>query len=551
MTVGIIQFYDNKIDYGVYSEKINSKYCELNNYFYFCETDSNKISLSLDGKAPTWYKPKLILDVFSQHPNLDYLLFLDADAIVSDFNQKIEDFIDAKYDLILAEDIGHHSDMNAGVILIKNTQWSKDFLEQWWKSGEEFTGNDSKELNIHTLLPQHMEQKGTFENALWHDQTCLTLLYRNNKDVRDHIKIIPNHSFNWYEPNQGNFIFHAYSKGHSPYRTLDILYREKFETSDNLDNINLIVYHVFCTGNYLDVVSKQIDRLKSSGLYEWCDKLEVTCINLEGNFNSIKNIFKELDKVTLNTYTSNDYEYEGINKVWEYSQTHSGKVLYFHSKGVSNQYKNKSTQEHSEWKAKGVEFWKELMEYYLIDNFKECINKLDTYDQCGLTLNNQWWWGNFWWSNLSWVKSNPKPSKGDRWYFEAWLNHGRNPKGYEFYHFSWNAYYTYLPLDFVVNPKISYKVNIKKAYYGSIGEQQDEGRPVVDRVVADVTNTIIGNFKSNQEKAINIRVDNNIVSEDPHFGFEKYLEIHFDLDGEECILTTSEGQHCKIIFVYE
>ena len=61
------------------------------------------------------------------HSNGDYVLFLDADAIISDFNQKIEDFIDPKYDIILAEDIGHHSDMNAGVILIKNTQWSKDF----------------------------------------------------------------------------------------------------------------------------------------------------------------------------------------------------------------------------------------------------------------------------------------------------------------------------------------------------------------------------------------------------------------------------------------
>ena len=549
MNIGIAQFYDNRINYGVYSEKINSKYCELNNYTYFCETDFNKISLCLDGKAPTWYKPKLILDVFLQYPDLDYLLFLDADAIISDFNQKIENFIDPKYDLILAEDIGHHSDMNAGVILIKNTQWSKDFLEQWWKSGEEFTGNDAKELNIHTLLPQHMEQRGTFGNALWHDQTCLTLLYRNNKDVRDHIKIIPNHSFNWYEYNQGNFIFHAYSKGHSPYRTLDVIYREKFEQLDeNTNSINLIVYHIFCTGNYLEVVSKQVDKLKNSGLYGWCDKLEVTCINLENNFTEVEKIFEGLDKVNFNKHTNNDYEYEGINKVWEYSQTHLGKVLYFHSKGVSNQYKNKETQEHSEWKSKGVYLWKEMMEHYLIDNYKDCLLQLDSHDQCGVTLNNQWWWGNFWWSNLSWVKSNPKPSKGDRWYFEAWLNHGRNPYGYEFYHFDWNPYYTNLPLSFILDPKDHYKVKINKAYYGTIGEQQDEGRPLIDRVVADVTDVIINNFKSNQEKAINIRVDNNLIDEDPHFGFEKYLEIHFELDGEKCILTSSEGQQCKINF---
>ena len=548
MNIGLVQFYDNQINYGVYSEKINSKYCELNNYTYFCETDNGKIKTALEDRSPTWYKPKLILDSFSKHPELDYIIFLDADAIISDFNQKIEDFIDPNYDFVFAEDIGHHSAMNAGVFLVKNTSWSKSFLQQWWDSADEFKGKDAQSLNIQTLLPQHEELKGTFKTVLWHDQTCLTLLY-NNKEVKDHIKIIPNHSFNWYEYGNKNFIFHAYAKGHSPYRTLDVIYREKFEQlDDKSNNINLIVYHVFCTGDYLEVVNKQINRLKESGLYDWCDKLEVTCINLEDNFTEIEKIFSGLDKLSFNKYTENSYEYEGINKVWEYSQTHTGKVLYFHSKGVSNQYKNKESQEKSEWKAKGVHLWKEMMEYYLIDNYQDCLIQLDTHDQCGVTLNNNWWWGNFWWSNLSWVKPNSKPSKGDRWYFEAWLNHGRNPHGYEFYHFNWNAYYTNLPLNFIINPKDNYKVKINKAYYGSIGEQQDEGRPAVDRIVADVTDVIVNNFKANQEKAINIRVDNDLVDTDPHYGFEKYLEIHFELDGESCILTVSEGQHCKIKF---
>ena len=39
-----------------------------------------------------------------------------------------------------------------------------------------------------------------------------------------------------------------------------------------------------------------------------------------------------------------------------------------------------------------------------------------------------------------------------------------------------------------------------------------------------------------------------LMSKDPHFGFEKHLEIHFELNGEECILTTDEGQPCKINF---
>ena len=60
MNIGIIQFYNNQVDYGVYSEKINQEYCNQKGYKYICDTDSNKIALVLNGKAPTWYKPRLL-----------------------------------------------------------------------------------------------------------------------------------------------------------------------------------------------------------------------------------------------------------------------------------------------------------------------------------------------------------------------------------------------------------------------------------------------------------------------------------------------------------
>ena len=43
-------------------------------------------------------------------------------------------------------------------------------------------------------------------------------------------------------------------------------------------------------------------------------------------------------------------------------------------------------------------------------------------------------------------------------------------------------------------------------------------------------------------------MDNDLTEKDPAFGVEKYLEVHLDLNEEECILTTSEGQPCKINF---
>jgi len=543
MNIVLAQFYTSNVSYGLYAETINKKYCEEKGYTYFCEKDDHTIKTSLEDRAPTWYKPKLVENVINKF-NPDYILFLDIDAIISDFNQNIEDFIDENYNIIFAEDVGHHSVMNAGVFLLKNNEWSRNFLKTWWDSAESYRGKDSRDLSI---MEENLERVGYFKQALWHDQTCLTILYENNEDIKNNIKVISNKSFNHREYNEGNFIFHAYAYGHAHNRTLNIIYKEKFESRNNNKNINLIVYHIFCINNYLKIVTQQLDRLKTSGLYDWCDKLEITCIDTSGEFLGIDELVKDLDKVTLNKFTSNAYEYEGINKVWEYSQQYDGKVFYFHTKGVSNLYNNLETKVESPRKQKGIAWWKEIMEYFLIDNFQDCVQKLDEYDQCGVTNNDKWWWGNFWWSNLFFIRANDKPFQGDRWYFEAWLNHYRNPSVYEFYHFDFNSYYTSLPQDIYDKEKYKdSKIEVISAFYGTLGEQQDEGKPFVERVVTDVTEVIKYNLISNNYRGFNIRVDNNIGG-DPYFGIEKKLEIYFLIDGIEYIIAADENRNLKFL----
>jgi hypothetical protein len=181
----------------------------------------------------------------------------------------------------------------------------------------------------------------------------------------------------------------------------------------------------------------------------------------------------------------------------------------------------------------------------IICELKLCIQKLDEYDQCGVTNVYGWWCGNFWWSNLSYIKSNAKPDKGDRWYFEAWLNRYRNPSIHEYYHFDFNSYYSSLPLD--IHNKELYKdskIEVISAYYGTLGEQQDEGKKIVERVVVDVTEEIKTNLVDHNNKGFCVRVDNNIAG-DPHYGYEKVLEIYFTIDGEEYIITADENRNLK------
>jgi hypothetical protein len=223
----LAQYWTNNINYGEYTKSINERYCNLKNYTYHLENDDDKIKSRINDRAITWYKPLLILDVFEKY-NPDYVLFLDADAIVSDDSYNIEDFIDDNYDIICTEDHGP-SKINAGVFLLKNTAWTKNFLTIWFASAELFKGG----LDM---------TQGYYKNALWHDQTVFGLLMDNNKDFSTHIKIIDNSILNNREyKNNGvkNFIFHAFAYGNLQYRNIDLAYYDIFNIKKEMNDIEL------------------------------------------------------------------------------------------------------------------------------------------------------------------------------------------------------------------------------------------------------------------------------------------------------------------------
>jgi hypothetical protein len=179
---------------------------------------------ALQGRAPTWYKPKFLLEIFEQY-DPEYILFLDIDAAIVDGTEQIESFIDPLYDLVATRDYGHHSVMNAGVLLIKNTEWSKKLLNLWWHSAEFYTPRMIPELSVSDETRDVSEY---FKHGLWHDQTCLTILYKNTNWMQPKTKIIDYRRFNWMNPFDKNFIYHGFCFGNFLYRKLDEVHAKIF-----------------------------------------------------------------------------------------------------------------------------------------------------------------------------------------------------------------------------------------------------------------------------------------------------------------------------------
>jgi hypothetical protein len=205
MKIVVAQYYTKNIVYAEYSEKINSSYCEKNQYIYHLNTDEELIKSRCSGRSFHWYKPFLIQDAFDKNPDCDYVLFLDMDAVFLNKDRRIEEFITSDFSILMTEDYGS-SITNTGVILLKNDQFSKDFLTQWWEAGEE--------------LPE-------FKTRFWWDQSCIELIYNRLED-KTPIKIIEPTDFNSRYFDLTKFIFHAFAYGAMPRRNLDNVYYELF-----------------------------------------------------------------------------------------------------------------------------------------------------------------------------------------------------------------------------------------------------------------------------------------------------------------------------------
>lgn len=319
MKITIAQFYTNNLSHGEYAEAINKKYCEEKGYKYYVDKDNDKIIKKLEGRSPTWYKPHLLLDVLNDE-SVDYVLFLDTDAIISDFNQNIEDFIDKNFNMVVAKDNSNHSLMNGGVLMFKNCSWTKKFLNDWWIFGEKVSPNKIKNLSF---SENDKLNNSYFKDRLWMDQTILTYLYENFKKYSDKIKIIDDRSFNWYRYNDNNFIFHAYAYGAIKNRTLDIIHNQIFNIKLDINNESLIdlskIYHTdkHYTHNYFNEVyqnlfypiKNDVKKFVELGVHEggsikiWREFFkESKIIGLDCSINP--NHFNDLERIELESINS-------------------------------------------------------------------------------------------------------------------------------------------------------------------------------------------------------------------------------------------------------
>ena len=184
-----------------------------------------------------------------------------------------------------------------------------------------------------------------------------------------------------------------------------------------------IVYFVNCAinSNYWDWISNQIElvltNLRPLKVYIVAT---LRCHADEVDFR--ERVFATFgnDKVSVDCYFENEFEYRGILKVWElaqFSNTRTDIFLYFHSKGVTHhQSYDQNRNDNYNALLKDVEMVEEVFSIF------PDIDKIG-YMSGGLG----WIWLNFWYARGSYLVQVEKPIKTQRrHYYEHWL--GKVPK---------------------------------------------------------------------------------------------------------------------------
>ena len=163
-----------------------------------------------------------------------------------------------------------------------------------------------------------------------------------------------------------------------------------------------VFYHIAQIGIGAFVYINQVHKLYTSGLIKNSSYIH---FGVNGN----QELFNIPDKAKIIYNQNHKEETETLISLRDFCRENAEyKVLYFHTKGVSKESIN-------------AESWRLMMEYFVIDRWRECVEYLNEYDAVGSNLKilgpttwsdgrqswgkagTQHFVGNFWWANASYV----------------------------------------------------------------------------------------------------------------------------------------------------
>lgn len=141
-------------------------------------------------------------------------------------------------------------------------------------------------------------------------------------------------------------------------------------------------------GNWKEIVDEQLFLLNKSGLIKASKKVFACVVGSTEIPEAIKNV-EILDR-SQNLCL---YEMFTLRHLKSFCDKNPNcQIWYIHTKGASR----------SDVYGK---YWREYLDYFIIERWKACVRGLEGYDVCGVEWQENHFSGNFWWATSNYIKT--------------------------------------------------------------------------------------------------------------------------------------------------
>lgn len=140
-------------------------YAEKHGYGHYCKTDNftNQVSIQFE-------KFTLMLELFEANPDIDWIWWLDNDAIITNYDIKLESIVDPDYHVIVTTDV---ATVNGGCFIVRNTRQGREWLE----------------FMLYIGMKEYKDNR-------WPDQQPMADFFIKYRDI---IKVVPQRAMNSYD----------------------------------------------------------------------------------------------------------------------------------------------------------------------------------------------------------------------------------------------------------------------------------------------------------------------------------------------------------------
>jgi len=193
-----------KCDYGDFASLNHHEYANKHGYSYIKEIVKNS-------DYPDWHPTWIKIDVLRKYIDLfDYVVWIDADAVFVNQSIKIEDLASGGAELIIPklerdrESGNVWTNTTTGFMIWKNTEWSKEILDNLWKNPNNFRFDFFHEQSrLDELLSDFYAIEGG-----------KNILEKSGEDLAepitlDKVKILPYSYHRYYLEGNIKYVYHA------------------------------------------------------------------------------------------------------------------------------------------------------------------------------------------------------------------------------------------------------------------------------------------------------------------------------------------------------